>query len=221
MIAVGRSSARRSQPPLSAMPVEHLTPAIEDRAVEVPAPLQVTDLDLLALEFNPQLVRSKYIGEVRTGTGKSAAKPLDRIIWLRGLRELVGAESAEVTIAHVPSDRVWEVARSLSVVAQSVSDFERREHEAVGALADLGAHPANKPATIVGANIGSTFPRLAKDARAARSPGFRGGTALRLLPSQEELEDAGIEVEPAAWLDGVSRNQKGHYLQMGASGRAR
>jgi hypothetical protein len=105
-----------------------------------PETLQVTDLDLLAFDFNPQLARSKYIGEVKTGTGKSAAKPLDRIIWLRGLRELVGAESAELTIAHSPSDRVREVARGLSVVAQSVSDFQRREKEAVGTFGDLGAH---------------------------------------------------------------------------------
>lgn len=105
-----------------------------------PEPLTVTDLDLLAFDFNPQLSRSKYIGEVKSGTGKSAAKPLDRLVWLRGLRELVQADSAELTIAHPPSDRVRAVARSLGLVAQSLQDFERREAEAVGKLADTGAH---------------------------------------------------------------------------------
>jgi hypothetical protein len=77
---------------------------------------------------------------VKTGTGKSAARPLDRLIWLRGLREFVGADSAELTIAQAPSDRVRELARSLGMVAQSTADFERREQETVAGLADQGAH---------------------------------------------------------------------------------
>jgi hypothetical protein len=105
-----------------------------------PEPLQITDLDLLAFDFNPQLSRSKYIGEVKSGTGKSAPKALDRLIWLRGLRELVGAESGELTIAAPPSDRTREMARALGLVAQSVQDFERREQESVTGLADCGAH---------------------------------------------------------------------------------
>ncbi len=105
-----------------------------------PEPLQVTDLDLLAVDLNPQLTPRKYIGEVKSGTGKNAPKALDRLIWLRGLRGLVEAESGELTIASPPSDRVREVARSLGLVAQSVRDFERREHEAVKGVDDTGAH---------------------------------------------------------------------------------
>lgn len=103
-------------------------------------PLTITDLDLLAFDLNPQLARSKYIGEVKSGTGKNAAKPLDRVIWLRGLRELVGATSAELTIAHAPSDRVRELSHSLGITAQSTYDFERREQEIVGGRADFGSH---------------------------------------------------------------------------------
>lgn len=105
-----------------------------------PEPLQVTDLDLLAFDLNPQLTPRKYIGEVKSGTGKNAPKALDRLIWLRGLRGLVEAESGELTIASPPSDRVREVARSLGLVAQSVHDFERREQEAVKGVDDTGAH---------------------------------------------------------------------------------
>jgi hypothetical protein len=107
-----------------------------------PEPLQVTDLDLLAFDLNPQLSPRKYIGEVKSGTGKSAPKALDRLIWLRGLRELVGAESGELTIAAEPSERVREVARTLGLVAQSVADFERRERDSVAGLDDCGAHGA-------------------------------------------------------------------------------
>lgn len=105
-----------------------------------PDPLTVTDLDLLAFDLNPQLSRSKYIGEVKSGTGKNSPKALDRLIWLRGLRELVGAESGELTIATPPSDRVRETARTLGLTAQSIADFERREHDTVAGLADCGAH---------------------------------------------------------------------------------
>lgn len=105
-----------------------------------PEPLQVTDLDLLAYDIDPALSRHKHIGEVKTGTGKSAAKPLDRTVWLRGLRELVGAEHAELTTGLVPSARGRELAASLGVTAQSVHDLERRELTAqIAEVADLGS----------------------------------------------------------------------------------
>ena len=102
--------------------------------------LQVTDLDLLAYDFSPMLERSKTIGEVKTGTGKNAPKPLDRIVWLRGLRELVGAGNAELTTTTPAPPRARELARSLGVRAQSERDIERRETVAqVAAVANLGA----------------------------------------------------------------------------------
>ena len=110
--------------------------------------LTVTDLDLLAYDFSPMLGVAKTIGEVKTGTGKSAPKPLDRIVWLRGLRELVGASAAELISSTPPSPRVRELANGLGIRAQSERDLERRE-AAVG-MADV-------------ANLGSMDPRhLAK-----------------------------------------------------------
>ncbi|MFB7760543.1 hypothetical protein [Streptomyces xiamenensis] len=103
-------------------------------------PLTITDLDLFAFDFSPQLSMAKYIGEVKSGTGKNAAKPLDRIVWLRGLRELVGAEAAELTIATGVTDHIRALGRSLEVSTQNVTDFERRETDAVGPLVDLGSH---------------------------------------------------------------------------------
>lgn len=103
-------------------------------------PLVVTDLDLFAFDFTPHLYQIKHIGEVKSGTGKNTDKPLDRIVWLRGLRELVGADAAELTMAKGVTDRIRHLGRSLDVTAQSVEDFERREGNAVGKMADLGAH---------------------------------------------------------------------------------
>ncbi len=106
-----------------------------------PEPLVVTDLDLLAYAFSPMLQMSKTIGEVKTGTGKNAPKPLDRIVWLRGLRELVGADHAELTSTNAPSPRARELARTLGVRAQSERDIERREAAAgVSRVTDLGSH---------------------------------------------------------------------------------
>lgn len=106
-----------------------------------PEPLVVTDLDLLAYEFSPMLHRSKTIGEVKSGTGKSAPKPLDRIIWLRGLRELVGADYAELTSSSAPSPRARRLAQSLGVRAQSEEDIGRRELAAgVAQVTNLGSH---------------------------------------------------------------------------------
>ena len=106
-----------------------------------PEPLLVTDLDLLAFEFSPMLHRTKHIGEVKSGTGRSAPKALDRVVWLRGLMELVGADHAEYVAVSAPSPRAKELARSLGVRAQSEADVARREVLAdIRDVADIGAH---------------------------------------------------------------------------------
>ena len=106
-----------------------------------PEPLIVTDLDLLAYDIGPTLQASRTIGEVKTGTGRSAPKPLDRIVWLRGLKELVGADHAELISSNAPSPRARKLARSIGVNAQSLRDIERREESAdVIDVADAGSH---------------------------------------------------------------------------------
>lgn len=105
-----------------------------------PDPLQVTDLDLLAFDFGPNLERRKVIGEAKSGTGRNADKPLDRVIWLRGLMALTDADRAELTTALVPSLRVRQLAHMHGVDAQSVTDLARREKAAgIDAVADLGS----------------------------------------------------------------------------------
>jgi len=92
-----------------------------------PDPLLVTDLDLLAIEIDTTLQFRRTIGEAKTGTSKTAPKPLDRVIWLRGLMEVTGAQSAELTSELVPSQRVRELGETLGVHAQSTRDLEKRE----------------------------------------------------------------------------------------------
>lgn len=107
----------------------------------LPDPLQVTDLDLLAYEVSPQLELIKTIGEAKSGTGKSADKPLDRAIWLSGLMKLVQADRATLVTAIQPSTRVRETARSLGVRAIGTDDITRWEAAWLpAALADCGSH---------------------------------------------------------------------------------
>lgn len=106
-----------------------------------PEPLLVTDLDLLSFEVTARLTLSKTIGEAKSGTGKSAPKPLDRAIWVAGLRQLVDADGGIVLTALRPSARVRETVRGLGVTAIGVDDLDRWEKtHLTPSLEDVGAH---------------------------------------------------------------------------------
>ncbi len=100
---------------------------------------QVTDLDLLALEIGPGLRPRLSIGECKSGAGKDA-KPLDRMVWLRGLMSLVGAQAGELTTGVSPQLKMRDLASDLGISAQSVSDLGQREARlGIGGLADIGS----------------------------------------------------------------------------------
>jgi hypothetical protein len=106
-----------------------------------PEPLLVTDLDLLSLEITARLTLSKTIGEAKSGTGRNAPKPLDRAIWITGLKQLVDADGAIVITALRPSARVRDTVRGLGVTAMSVDDLDRWEKiHLTNDLEDVGAH---------------------------------------------------------------------------------
>ena len=106
-----------------------------------PEPLLVTDLDLLSLDITARLTLSKTIGEAKSGTGKNAPKPLDRAIWIAGLKQLVDADGGIVITALPPSARVRDTVRSLGVTAMSVDDLDRWEKTHLTKdLEDVGAH---------------------------------------------------------------------------------
>ena len=106
-----------------------------------PDPLLVTDLDLLAFDITARLTLFTTIGEAKSGTGKSAAKPLDRAIWIAGLKQLVGAEAGIVLTALRPSSNVRDTVRALGVTAMSVDDLDRWEkNHLTKGLEDVGAH---------------------------------------------------------------------------------
>ncbi|HZR50346.1 MAG TPA: hypothetical protein VFB06_12580 [Streptosporangiaceae bacterium] len=106
-----------------------------------PEPLLVTDLDLLAYQFSPQMELIKTIGEAKSSTGKTAPKPLDRAIWLAGLMKLVYADRASLVTALVPSTRVRDTARSIGVHAIGIDEITRWEAVWLpSSIADCGSH---------------------------------------------------------------------------------
>jgi len=100
----------------------------------------VTDLDLLAFSLDQALTPHTYVGEVKSGKSNNTPKPLDRTLWVRGLRELVDAEGGEVTTAFRPSVSVREFARRIGIVIQHIDDLAAREARlAVNDVADVGS----------------------------------------------------------------------------------
>lgn len=61
--------------------------------------LQVTDLDLFAIDSDLHLASSRTISEIKTGKGRAPTSPLDRILWKVGLRGLVNTDAAESAAA--------------------------------------------------------------------------------------------------------------------------
>ncbi|MFF2677664.1 DNA-binding response regulator [Arthrobacter koreensis] len=101
----------------------------------------VTDLDVLGVTLDAALKGHKHIGEVKTGKSGNTPRPLDRALWLHGVRELIGAESAEITTAFKTSSSIRDVCNRLGVSVQHLDDLKQRENRlAITEVNDLGSH---------------------------------------------------------------------------------
>lgn len=100
----------------------------------------VTDLDVVGIFFDPTLATHKAIGEVKSGSAKSTPRPLDRALWLRGLREIVGAESGEITTAFRASSVVRDACSRLGITIQHLDDLALRESRLrIATVKDVGS----------------------------------------------------------------------------------
>jgi hypothetical protein len=100
----------------------------------------VTDLDVLGYSFEPSLKHHKHIGEVKTGKANNTPRPLDRALWMRGLREVVGAERCEVTTAFKVSAAIRDLCSRLGVTVQHLDDLAAREARLlIAQFNDLGS----------------------------------------------------------------------------------
>ncbi|GIH51241.1 hypothetical protein SAMN05421833_125112 [Microbispora rosea] len=84
----------------------------------------LTDLDVLALDFDRRLRLTRSILECKSGKGQ-AGEP-DRLLWLAGLQRFVRADRA-VLVRQTITRRGREVAASLGVQILDVSTLEGRE----------------------------------------------------------------------------------------------
>ncbi|WP_143447422.1 DNA-binding response regulator [Kineosporia sp. R_H_3] len=101
----------------------------------------LTDLDVIGISFDPSLTARREIGEVKTGTSKTTPRPLDRALWLRGVRDLVGATSSEVTTAFRASTAVRDACRQLGSSVQHLEELTAREARlAIPSVNDCGSH---------------------------------------------------------------------------------
>lgn len=87
----------------------------------------VTDLDLLGFSFDAALKVHKHVGEVKSGKSNSTPRPLDRALWARGVRELVGAETAEITTAFRTAPGIRDLCQQLGSTVQHFDDLDARE----------------------------------------------------------------------------------------------
>lgn len=118
--------------------------AINLRYADAGEAKDITDIDLLVVDFDGALRTTLTIGESKGGTGRGAPSPIDRSMWLRGLRELTRAHRAELTVAQRQTARARRLALKLGVELQAIADVEQRERTSgANDLRDVGPHAAS------------------------------------------------------------------------------
>src|SRR5204863_3066788 len=71
----------------------------------------VTDVDVVAHDYNLNLQHRRIYAECKGGRNKS---PLDRVVWIRGVREAIQANNAHLVLDHCDWETV-QFARTLGV----------------------------------------------------------------------------------------------------------
>ncbi len=85
--------------------------------------ISIADIDVLALKYDPDLARRVTIAEAKTGD----LKPVDRILWLRGLMDYFKASDAYL-VPLKEEEAFGEVSRALAIHlinAKKLAEFEK------------------------------------------------------------------------------------------------
>lgn len=104
-----------------------------------PEPLLLTDLDLVAYDISTVFAVERVIGESKSGTAKSAPKPLDRVFWLSGLMKFTGAQGGVLTVTSQVSRQVRDIAAKLSIRIMTEQELARLEQERGLSSLDYGS----------------------------------------------------------------------------------
>jgi hypothetical protein len=175
--------------------------------LEVPA----TSLDLLAVRVDPGLQVSTAIVGCVTAGGRNPRSPADKILWLAGARELLGAERVVMTTGKTATTQLRSLAERLRVDLISAEDLERRER-AAGLHGAPPSGPADERMILRQDQVGRD---VGKDDELARVWRFVGSEswflddvvvvkralgALRLLARRYEAHGDPRPAKPIAWL---------------------
>jgi hypothetical protein len=135
----------------------------------------VTDLDVYAVAFTPTLAASSTVVECKTTEARNTPSAADRLMWLAGVKQLMGADHGTLATTRPASDALRELAAALRVAVADERDIERRELiRGVSTDSPIGPH-------------GPAVTALVDDAR-------------RSLKADRELHRAYIYVRSELWL---------------------
>jgi hypothetical protein len=98
-----------------------------DLRVEFGAEFTVTDIDVMALTFQKDLAVRTVIAECKSGLSKNAPKAADRLLWGRGLRDLLQADGHVVVTAKQVGADARTLAGRLGSDVLDERDISRRE----------------------------------------------------------------------------------------------
>jgi hypothetical protein len=87
----------------------------------------VTDCDLLTFEISRTLAWTMAIGECKTTEAKGTPSAADRLLWLAGVRALVGAQASFLATTRSASDVVRRLGAALGSTVIDERDLARRE----------------------------------------------------------------------------------------------
>lgn len=104
----------------------------------------ITDLDVFAVTFDRTLVATTRIGECKTTEAKGLPSLADRLMWLAGVKALVGAEGKFLATSKAASDQVRDLARRLNTELLDLRDIARRE--ALVGLTESSGYGSHDPA---------------------------------------------------------------------------
>ena len=123
-----------------------------------------TAFDLLAVRLDAGLHPSLLVAECVATGGRNAPSPTDRVLWLAGARDLLGAQRAVLTTTKPASERVRGIGQRLGVDVLDPDDLDRRER-ADDLLADIAWVAADERLAVREQDMGE---HLRKDEDLAR-----------------------------------------------------
>lgn len=175
----------------------------------------ITDLDVLSVYIAPDLSVRRTIAECKSGLGRGASKAPDRLLWGRGLRSLLRADSHIVVTSRKINADVRALADRLDAEVLDERDLDRREK--LRGLRPDSAYGSHDPALL--AVVRDHYAAIRKNDELKRAWRFcladgwlmeaasaikRSLGALQLLARKHSQDTTDAEAQAIEWLLGQS-----------------